>query len=335
MILVSETLVSQRQLILRPTQLSFLGGPLLSSNGTIVGVVSKGNPNCGTEGFPGVYARTSAAVDFIKRGICVLSEYPPDYCEDFTPAPTPSPPPPPSNDLCENAVALELGLFSGSTRGATFDDVGLCGTINSGPGVWVSVVGKFVISVLETNHNHCNLTATGTGGFLRADTCSELTSFDTRLTVFSGSCDALTCIGGNDQSCGDSSSVNWISEAGTTYWILIHGYFELTGNFDLLISEPPRNDVCSGAENIAVGEVIFGSTTNATVDDNNNCDLLQLSPGLWYKTVSLRRNSSYYLHFPCRLAMEAFIRSTRVLEQALIPSSPCSVELVTLSCVLD
>ena len=140
--LVSETLVSQRQPFLRLTHSSILGGPLLSSDGTIIGVVSFGNPECGIEGFPTVLARTSAAVDFIKRGICVLSEYPPDYCEDFTPAPTPSPPPPPSNDLCENAVALELGLFSGSTRGATFDDVGLCGTINSGPGVWVSVVGK-------------------------------------------------------------------------------------------------------------------------------------------------------------------------------------------------
>ncbi|KAF1323922.1 Serine protease trypsin-like protein, partial [Globisporangium splendens] len=41
------------------------GGPLINSAGTLIGVVSWGN-GCGVAGYPGVYARVSQAVDWIK-----------------------------------------------------------------------------------------------------------------------------------------------------------------------------------------------------------------------------------------------------------------------------
>jgi secreted trypsin-like serine protease len=53
------------------------GGPLLNANGTLVGLISLGeceNP------LPGLYARVSEADQFIRDGICELSDLPPAYC---------------------------------------------------------------------------------------------------------------------------------------------------------------------------------------------------------------------------------------------------------------
>jgi trypsin len=55
------------------------GGPLLDQQGTLVGTVSWGD-GCAVVGKPGVYARVSSSIDFINKGVCELSSYPPASC---------------------------------------------------------------------------------------------------------------------------------------------------------------------------------------------------------------------------------------------------------------
>jgi secreted trypsin-like serine protease len=57
------------------------GGPLINANGVQVGIVSFG-VGCGDSDFPGVYARTSGAADWISSQICTLSANPPASCDD-------------------------------------------------------------------------------------------------------------------------------------------------------------------------------------------------------------------------------------------------------------
>lgn len=168
-----------------------------------------------------VYARVSAVDDFLKLGICTLTSLPePSYCDDFTPSPTQAPtvtPPPPENDQCDGSIPLTVGTSTfGSTRGATFDNVGFCETINSGPGVWYSIVGD--------------------GSLIEIDTC-DTSPFDTRISVFEGSCASLECVTGNDQvgsfGCSEGGSlVQWTGEVGVTYYVLVHGVFDFAGNED-------------------------------------------------------------------------------------------------------
>jgi trypsin len=55
------------------------GGPLLTKDGVLVGITSYGE-ECAGSTYPSVFARVSAADDFIRDGICELSDFPPAYC---------------------------------------------------------------------------------------------------------------------------------------------------------------------------------------------------------------------------------------------------------------
>jgi hypothetical protein len=127
------------------------------------------------------------------------------------------------NDTCAGAIAVSPGgTVSGSTVGNTIDTAPFCGSSITAPGVWYSVVG---------NGNTLTATTCPTGGGNGA--------YDTKLSVYCGSCTALTCVGGNDDNCvgqGLSSTFAWCSQAGTTYWILVHGFGSATGAFTLAVN---------------------------------------------------------------------------------------------------
>jgi len=130
--------------------------------------------------------------------------------------------PPPSNDLCDNPIGpLPVpSVTGGTTIGATFDDVGVCGTSNTTNGVWYTVIG--------------------TGNRMTASTCGSLFNYDTKISVFCDDCDDLVCITGNDDNCSDGASgllstVAWCSQAGATYRILVHGFSSNFGNFELSV----------------------------------------------------------------------------------------------------
>lgn len=59
----------------------------------------------------------------------------------------------------------------------------------------------------------------GSGTPLTASTCG-LDEFDTQISIYTGSCDSLECVDGNDQACGDQSSVTWFAELSTEYFIV-------------------------------------------------------------------------------------------------------------------
>lgn len=127
----------------------------------------------------------------------------------------------PANDLCANAIAISCNsTISGTTTNATSDtDVAgiFCETIINTPGVWYTVEG--------------------TGGEFIASTCNQA-NYDTKISVFTGDCGSLNCIGGRDDypGCGLTTEYTWLSEDGTTYFILVHGFGGQTGDFDLTVS---------------------------------------------------------------------------------------------------
>ena len=135
------------------------------------------------------------------------------------------PPPQPTNDLCSNALFI-AGSFEGTTFSATRDTAPACnGQTITSPGVWFR--------------------RNGNGARFRAHTCNVLgTTFDTKISVYRGSCNNLECVRANDDApiaadCGTSthSSVTWDSVPGVTYYILVHGFLGAAGEFVLGLEE--------------------------------------------------------------------------------------------------
>ncbi|NEN25848.1 hypothetical protein G3O08_20365, partial [Cryomorpha ignava] len=141
----------------------------------------------------------------------------------------------PENDLCADAIAVVCGeTASGTTLGATANtSIPFCGTgLTSAPGVWYSL--------------------SDFSGIVSVTTCSEGgPAFDTKLGVFSGSCDALVCVGGDDDASSTetdldctigtatvnrASFVEFEASADETYYIYVTGFSSAAGNFDLTVS---------------------------------------------------------------------------------------------------
>ncbi|MFK7757188.1 MAG: T9SS type A sorting domain-containing protein [Flavobacteriales bacterium] len=172
----------------------------------------------------------------------------------------------PVNDLCDGALPILCGeTLEGSTTSATPDGTSFCGTTNSAPGVWYSL--------------------TGAGDIITASLCGS--SYDTKISIYSGSCDDLTCVEGNDDSCGLQSEEEFTANLDVDYFILVHGFSTGTGDYSLsLTCEPiptaPENDLCSGALPLECGQTLEGSTDGATFDNAGTCVTSNSAPGVWY-----------------------------------------------------
>ncbi|MBL8745555.1 MAG: hypothetical protein JNK58_04270, partial [Phycisphaerae bacterium] len=170
-------------------------------------------------------------------------------------------PPAPANDLCSGATLLAvptaIGGVAGNTTNATVDsNVPVCGysQVNA-PGVWYRLVGN--------------------GRNLTASLCSTATQFDTKISVFCGSCTQLICIENNDDDCGLASEVSWCSESGRTYYILVHGFNGQVGPFAISVSTEAAScqnpESCTTCDLVCPGNVAVENETCGG-DNNGGCN---------------------------------------------------------------
>jgi hypothetical protein len=199
----------------------------------------------------------------------------------------------PANDECAGAIAIDCdSVTAGTTINASIDDAvaGDCDdtfdptpfdpivTITA-PGVWY--------------------TFTDTSGLvsdISVSTCDDAT-FDTKISVYEGDCGALVCLAANDDNddcTGFTSTVEFVGDGASTYYILVHAFGTQTGDFNLTLDctpIPPPNDMI--ANSIDVDEVGFPYTDPsvampaATVEAGSpaNCDNAG-ARGVWYNFVS-------------------------------------------------
>jgi V8-like Glu-specific endopeptidase len=179
--------------------------------------------------------------------------------------------PPPPNDVCQNAILVQCNTtVSGSTANATFTDRGFCGTSHTANDVWYRLVG--------------------TGGQIEVNTCGPVLGYDTKLTVWTGTCTNLVCVGGNDDmgaACPTSgllSRVVFNSVVGQTYYIMVHGFSQGAGPFDLnIVCAAPPNDVCQNAIPVQCNTTVSGSTAAASFTNQGLCGTSHTTNDVWYR----------------------------------------------------
>ena len=130
----------------------------------------------------------------------------------------------PANDSCAGATAITAGTYFGNTECANPEIAPICGTGDgTGGAVWYSITPT-------------------TDEFIEVSLCNAGTDFDTKLRIYEGACDSLVCVTGDDDSpfCGPNNEIeNWCAQAGTTYYILVHGYSSSEGTFEMTVTEIP------------------------------------------------------------------------------------------------
>src|SRR5690606_41556203 len=110
-----------------------------------------------------------------------------------------------SNDNCETATMISAFPYSEAqdASGATQTDFVTCGVDASNDGVWYSFEGQsaqFTINVTSNN-------------------------WDSAITLFSGSCGALSCIDFEDNVASNAQeSISFIGQAGVTYYLNVGAY---------------------------------------------------------------------------------------------------------------
>ena len=201
-----------------------------------------------------------------------------------------------ANDLCANAENMGVIIStsrtrSGTTLGATTTGAPSdCGPgVDNGDagGVWYTFTGFGITG--------------NTPRLYEITTCNASTGFDTEISVFTGTCGALTCVAGNDDdsncSAGAgaaSSTVTVTPTSATQYYIYVKGNGGASGNFDLTVSGlgriPPANDLCTDAEDILVpmggtgtgsGTTLGATTTGAPANCGSGVNNGS-SGGVWY-----------------------------------------------------
>lgn len=161
-----------------------------------------------------------------------------------------------TNDDCADATVIACGqTINGTTSPANPDTVVACNNVTStANGVWYKAVGN--------------------GTFITASLCSG-TNYDSKLSVYTGTCSNLTCVASNDDFCGSQSEATWSSVNGQEYLILVHGFGSSNGAYaiSMACTPPPPNDDPCNAQAIGFGTVTYNNTF-ASADTN------EISPGV-------------------------------------------------------
>jgi hypothetical protein len=164
-----------------------------------------------------------------------------------------------TNNNCEDAIPVECGgLYPTDTEGGSFTgSAGFCGTSHTAPDVWFTFEG-----------NGCTVVA---------ETCTPARNYDTKLSVYTGACDAFVCVTGNDDACGLGSRVTFATVPGETYYIMVHGFSSATGQAELAINcfncpVPPPDNPCEEDEEPPVFTKCPNNTTFTL--DPGLCDIV-------------------------------------------------------------
>ncbi|KAL3911880.1 MAG: hypothetical protein SGILL_007109, partial [Bacillariaceae sp.] len=171
--------------------------------------------------------------------------------------------------------------------------------------------------------------------------------FATQLTLLEGSeCGNLTCFeaaAANDNwRCADtftpaaSSTLNWRSEAGKEYHIIVHGYRpSTTGNFDITVSEfeiVDENNFCRDALELEPDDNVVGSTQSAAIaffGEDLYCGAPIDNAGLWYSIEGTDEELSLY---GCTAGGGDFEASISVFEGSCSNMSCVAGETFAISC---
>jgi hypothetical protein len=156
-------------------------------------------------------------------------------------------------------------------------------------------------------------------------TCG-LSTFDSRISVFEGSCTSLSCTMMNDNAPGcpsGSSTVQIRAVTGTTYTIMVHGAGAAEGDYQLIVFCEPYcsasvgNDLCSTASSVTMwteGDPMAVMSSETLVcsylDGPTSCSDANAVQGVWFDLTTNANNTDYDVYIATNTENAEFTAST-------------------------
>lgn len=187
-----------------------------------------------------------------------------------------------AGETCQTPVALGSGAIKVSGSNVDAPEVStVCGDIASTRGVWYELVGS--------------------GNILTLWTCDPTTTFDARVSIFTGDCGGLTCEAFTTSSCSELTQApfQFNTVAGVKYSLLVHGTSSSeVGSFSLTLSSDSSNTACASALPItAAANTYFGTTDGVSTGRAIGCadgqDAVEGPSGVWYTFVGTGAQFSF------------------------------------------
>ncbi|MCB0795133.1 MAG: T9SS type A sorting domain-containing protein [Flavobacteriales bacterium] len=161
-----------------------------------------------------------------------------------------------ANAFCATALPISCGTtVTGDTQAGLNAIAPTCASANvTSKGLWYAF--------------------TGTGTDVSLATCGQA-GYDTKISVFSGGCNALVCEAGNDDAVGcggNTSELLFFAENGVPYLVLVHGFNAAAGPFSLSMDctppcgNVPPNDDCDNS--FAITPLPIGDCSAAVTASN-------------------------------------------------------------------
>ena len=151
---------------------------------------------------------------------------------------------------CLGATVVTDGVYTGNSTSGTSNFPPFCGTSapsSSNTGVWYTYT-------------------TPMSGVFTVDLCAS--TYDTKVWVYEGTCDALVCVAGNDDFCGTQSYIEFLVGAGETYYIFISGFSTQSGAYTLDISTQPLPSIQTTS-----GPIVTGASSTDILCEGDMVDI--------------------------------------------------------------
>ncbi|MDZ4774781.1 MAG: GEVED domain-containing protein, partial [Planctomycetota bacterium] len=181
--------------------------------------------------------------------------------------------PPTPNDDCTGAILVACGSATNGSTAATPGFTAPTNELASVPTTCAGVGNAEGGGNFAVNSPGVWYRIVGTGDTVYADTLTG-TTYDSSLTVFTGTCGALSCVTVNDdvRTSPFLSKVGFTTVLGQDYYILVHGFGAGDiGAFTLTVGcqATPANDLCSTPTAITGFTGSIGGTNVGATGENS------------------------------------------------------------------
>eukprot|EP00339_Tiarina_fusa_P012669 CAMPEP_0117085010 /NCGR_PEP_ID=MMETSP0472-20121206/59804_1 /TAXON_ID=693140 ORGANISM="Tiarina fusus, Strain LIS" /NCGR_SAMPLE_ID=MMETSP0472 /ASSEMBLY_ACC=CAM_ASM_000603 /LENGTH=2345 /DNA_ID=CAMNT_0004814179 /DNA_START=233 /DNA_END=7270 /DNA_ORIENTATION=- len=181
-----------------------------------------------------------------------------------------------SNGRCANATFLSPenpSAVQTLNYGMDAEAVPFCFIDQSNSGLWYSVVG--------------------TGNVMSVSTCSQLTYYDTLVTVYQDGCDSLQCVPSAEQQQGcfdyyPGTAVSWVSEPGRLYHVLVGSRYGEVSQFEINLFEVSEaSEGCSESQLLEIdGPAVSQALDSDVFEPSDDVCMQAFRAGAWYRVES-------------------------------------------------